>query len=113
MVLSEQGRLRDAEGYFGKALKIFPAYALAHYQLGRVHLRNGGNQEARRELEVAVSLQQQFPEAWYQLGQVYRKLGMKSEAVVALERFKQYRTADYSEREQLLRQLRETVQSGF
>jgi tetratricopeptide (TPR) repeat protein len=63
-----------------KAEALDPALADAHYQLGKVALREGNVREALRELETACHLDPKTSKNHYALAQVYRKLGRTSDA---------------------------------
>jgi tetratricopeptide (TPR) repeat protein len=111
MILVTENRLDEAVASLQKSLSLKPDYALAHYQFGRVLSRQGANEKARQELEQAVAVQPNLVEAWYQLSQTYQRLGMKAEAAQAMTKFRQYRSAQYHERQELLEQIREAVTS--
>jgi tetratricopeptide (TPR) repeat protein len=95
-----------------KALTLDPSYALAHYQLGRVLARTGRYPEARDELEKAIALQHDLLEAYYQLGHTYLRLGEQQKAEQALATFKKYRGVEYSERQEVLKQMQHAVAGG-
>ena len=69
------------------AAKLDPAYALTHYNLGRIYKQMEQYDHARTELETAVKLRPNLGEAWYQLGAVYRQLGMAEQSRKAYETF--------------------------
>ena len=63
----------------------------------------------RAELERAVALQPDSPEAYYLLQHTYLRLGEKEKAENALATFKKYHAAEYSERQDLLKQMQKIV----
>lgn len=109
--LVSQNRVHEALELFHRALVAFPNYALAHYQLGRTQERLGRPAEARVELEKAIALQPDLPEAWYHLAQTYRKLGMREKSDQALATFKRYDATEYTERQQMLKEARRAIQA--
>lgn len=63
-----RGKLLDAQDYALRAVKILPASAPAHYQLGRVYLEQGRSTQAESQFREAVTLDNNFPAARYALG---------------------------------------------
>lgn len=63
-----------------KAETLDPALAEAHYELGKLALRNGNTREAVRELETAVKLAPKSSKNHYGLAQAYRKMARDSDA---------------------------------
>jgi hypothetical protein len=61
-------------------------------------------------LEKAVALQPEFPEAYYQLGHVEMRLGEKEKGRQALANFQKFRAAEYSERQEIMKQARQIIQ---
>ncbi len=85
MLLWDQGRENgDAEAraveLLRKAEMLDSTLADAHYQLGKVALREGNVREALRELETACRLDPKTGKNHYALAQVYRKLGRSADA---------------------------------
>ena len=109
MALLSENRVSEALAPLRKAIALDPSYALAHYQLGRLWTRNGRYSEASAELEKAIALQPDLSEAYYQIGQAYRRLGEKEKADRALELFRKYHAAEYSERQEVLKEMQEVV----
>ena len=109
MALLSENRMSEALAPLQKAIALDPSYALAHYQLGRLWTRNGSYSEASAELEKAIALQPDLSEAYYQIGQAYRRLGEKEKADRALELFRKYHAAEYSERQEVLKEMQEVV----
>jgi tetratricopeptide (TPR) repeat protein len=109
MALLSENRMAEALAPLEKAVALDPSYALAHYQLGRLWTRSGRYSEASAELEKAVALQPDLSEAYYQIGQAYRRLGEKEKADRALDLFRKHHAAEYSERQEALKEMQEVV----
>ncbi len=62
------------------AIRLDGTQAVAHYQLGRLALRQGRTEEALQELETAARLDPKSPRVHYMLATAYRKLGRKKDA---------------------------------
>jgi predicted Zn-dependent protease len=112
MVLFSEGNIPGAREHFEKALALNPAYALAHYQLGRLLARDGKYADARDELERAATLQPDMGEAYYQLGNTYMRVGEKDKAAEAFAKFRKYRSTEYNERQEMLQQVHDAVTGG-
>jgi Flp pilus assembly protein TadD len=63
-----------------KAEALDPTLPEAHYELGKLALRDGNMHEALRQMETAVKLDPQSGKNHYGLAQAYRKLGRGAEA---------------------------------
>lgn len=78
------GKLNEAISEFEKALKVNPNSTQAYHGLGRVHFKQGLNDQALKELEKAISLEpeQAWVRAWCHitLGQIYAQKGEKEKA---------------------------------
>ena len=70
-----------------KAVALDGSLAEAHYQLGKLALREDRIREAQQELEAAVKLDPNSSKNHYGLAQVYRKLDRASDAAHEVERF--------------------------
>jgi cytochrome c-type biogenesis protein CcmH/NrfG len=64
----------------------------------------------KRELEHALALQPDLPEAYYQLAMIYTRRGESQKAAEALSVFHRYRAAEANERSEILRQAQQAVQ---
>jgi len=111
MVLLSENRSQEALPYFQRALALDPSYALAHYQLGRLYARASQYHEARAELEKAVGLQPDLAEAYYQLAHTYQRLDEEQKADQAMQTFKKYRGEEYTERQEVLKEVQNVVKS--
>ena len=107
MILLADGNSRQAIAFLEKAVKENPAYALSHYHLGRALAFEEKWARAGLELETAVKRKPDLSEAYYHLSRVYRKLGRTEDEAHALEKFRKSRAREDTEREQLLRMVRE------
>jgi tetratricopeptide (TPR) repeat protein len=112
MVLSSDNQLPEALVHFQTALTVMPNYALAYYQAGRVLARSGKYEEAANDFEKAVAQQPNLTEAYYHLAQTYRKLGETEKAQTALANFLKNNSAEYSERQDMLKQMQEIVRDS-
>jgi tetratricopeptide (TPR) repeat protein len=83
--------LDEAGEELGKAIALNPALAQARIDLATLLRMRGDFLAARTQLEAAVKLDPASSEAYYQLMQVYRKLGQPQKAVVALQKFRQFK----------------------
>ena len=108
--MASEDHLAEARERFQKTLRLDPSYALAHYQMGRLLARTGKPEEARQELEKAISLQPDLSEAYYALSRTYYKLGDKEKGDQALALFRRLRAAEYTERQEILRQMQQAIQ---
>ncbi len=70
-----------------KAIALDGSLAEAHYQLGKLALREDRIREARQELEAAVKLDSASSKNHYALAQVYRKLARTADAAREVEQF--------------------------
>ncbi|MBT5803250.1 MAG: tetratricopeptide repeat protein, partial [Gemmatimonadetes bacterium] len=59
------------------------------YNIAQVHIERGDEEEAIRHLRQAIEHKVNDPEAYYQLGGLYYKLGKAREARLSFERFLQ------------------------
>jgi Flp pilus assembly protein TadD len=109
MLRAAQNRDDEAEAEFREALRLNPSYALPHFQLGKVLARKGQTAEAITELQRAVELQQETPEAYYQLALLLRRTGQPEKAQEAMARFNKLKEASASERDEVIRQLQDTL----
>jgi len=70
-----------------KAEALDPSLAEAHYQLGKLALRDDNVREAWRQLEAAVRLDPKSSKNHYGLAQVYRRLGRTADAAREVQLF--------------------------
>jgi tetratricopeptide (TPR) repeat protein len=66
----KKGRWAAAAGYFKKALSVYPRYALAWVELGRMQIRQNDFQEAEHSLQEAVSHDSGLLPAYAELARV-------------------------------------------
>lgn len=79
--LAREGRLDEAAGAFLQALRISPADADFHNELGIVHARQGRLAEAIDYHREAIRLKPDFPDAHNNLGNALRLTGRQAEAI--------------------------------
>jgi len=79
-----------------KSEALDPALPEAHYELGKLALRDGNTREALRELETAVNLDPKSSKNHYSLAQVYRKLGRGGDAAREVQLFQALKAKENS-----------------
>ena len=90
LLLSLLGDVQAGIREVRRATDLLPNYAPAHFHLGRLYNQAGDYEHAREELEIAVRLQPgDLPEAYYQLGAVYHRLGNEEKSRQAYQKFEQ------------------------
>jgi tetratricopeptide (TPR) repeat protein len=77
-----------------KAIALDGSLAEAHYQLGKLALREDRVREAQLELEAAVKLDSRSSKNHYALAQVFRKLGRKADAAHEVAQFQALKTKE-------------------
>ena len=83
VILQNLDKLKDAELFTRKAIKINPKYANAHYNLGNI-LRNLGKlKEAEISTRKAIALNPKYANAYSNLGLILKDLGQLKEAEVS------------------------------
>ena len=85
-VYAARGWIADAEEEFRQALELWPDYALAHRELGRLLYEAGRLDEAADHLKMAVEYDAADPLAHFSLGRVLLALELPEEAGGAFER---------------------------
>jgi hypothetical protein len=88
-------RLAAAEKEFHKAVEIYPAYANAWSDLGRVRLQEGKTNAAREALQKALAADSKLVEPYVQLGEQAAREQNWSEAGLNLDRALQLDPVDY------------------
>jgi tetratricopeptide (TPR) repeat protein len=79
------GRFDDAERYFVETVRLDPANADMHFNLGYVYDQQRKFLQAISAFKEAVRLKPGIDRAWYGLGMAYAALGRHQEAAQALE----------------------------
>ncbi len=77
-------RLKEAIGCYSEALKLKPAYAEAHYNLGCALSEGEELESASACYRRALHLRPHYPEAHNNLGAALRQLGRPGEAIASL-----------------------------
>ena len=80
----------EAVRYYERASEVGPDLPQPRCLLGASYLRLGRLDDARRELELAVTLDPQYGDAYYNLGLLYGELGMGAQQLEAFERYLEY-----------------------
>ncbi len=100
LLLSLLGDVQTGLSQVLKARDLLPSYAPIHFHLGRLYLQSGDLAQARDEFETAVRLQpDDLPEAYYQLGNVYHRLGNEEKSRQAYQEFQELKAKRKSETE--------------
>lgn len=85
------------------AQRKIPSCGVCYLTESKAHEAQGNLDAAIADLEIATRLDPSFPEAWYRLAALYRRVGRSAEASQAQDRFQKLK-ADKEEREvQMLR----------
>jgi tetratricopeptide (TPR) repeat protein len=86
------------------AQRAIPSCTLCYLTESKAHQAQGNVEAAIDDLETAVRLDPDFPEAWYRLAALYRSVGRSTDASRAQDHFQELK-ADKEEREtQMLRE---------
>ena len=88
-VLDLRQETDEAVKLLREILRAQPDYADAHQTLGKILVKKQDLQGALEHIEAAVRLAPNDPAKYYQLGEVYRRLGRMDEAQQAFTRFQQ------------------------
>ncbi len=84
--LLAEGRLREAEASYRRAIEADPGAAVSHVNLGFVLDELGHRDEAVQVLERAVALDERQADAWFLLGRIAATQRRNDDAVAALTR---------------------------
>jgi tetratricopeptide (TPR) repeat protein len=102
----EFGRYDEAAALFGQAVRQEPDNPDARFYLGKIAMRGGDLDVARGHFEAVVKREpRRFPEAFRQLGMIYRDRGLPREARKAFETFLSLATPGSAEAEDVKRML--------
>lgn len=85
-LLLRQGRRKDAEARYLRAVKLDKDFAAAWNNLGVVRFALGRKSEAKIAYRKAVAIQPNYALAWYNLGVVLDALNYYTQAIKAYER---------------------------
>ncbi len=85
ILLREVGNEREAEIELKISSSMNPKFSLAHYELGRMYMRNGEYDDAESELLKALKKDPDFPLPYVKLGDVYLSKGDVENAVKMYE----------------------------
>lgn len=85
-LLLKQGRRKDAEARYTRAVKLDKNFAAAWNNLGVVRYALGRKSEAKLAYRKAVAIQPNYALAWYNLGVVLDAENFYTEAIHAYER---------------------------
>jgi tetratricopeptide (TPR) repeat protein len=86
------------------AQREIPSCSLCYLTQSKAHQAQGNFEAAIADLEIAIRLDSSFPEAWYRLASLYRRVGRSADAARAQDQFQKLK-ADTEGREiQMLRE---------
>jgi tetratricopeptide (TPR) repeat protein len=86
------------------AQREIPSCSLCYLAESKAHQAQGNVEAAIADLEIAIRLDTSFPEAWYRLASLYRRVGRSADASRAQDQFQKLK-ADKEGREiQMLRE---------
>lgn len=79
---NKQGKIKEAIGYYTRALALKPDSPELYYVRGRAYRQNDQLKEAADDLSRSVKLKPAYAEAYNQRGVTYIGLGKQQEALV-------------------------------
>ena len=94
VALHQQGRLREAEKLYARALKAAPEHFDALHLLGLAKAQGGQMGEAYRLMSAALKLNPKAPDAWMNLANVLHALKRDAEALDCLDKALALRPGD-------------------
>ena len=92
MILSDLGKLQEAELSTQKAIEIKPDYAEAHYNLGNILRDLGKSDQAELSYRKALELNPDLAEAHFNLGNILKDLGKLKESRLCSEKIMSLRS---------------------
>jgi tetratricopeptide (TPR) repeat protein len=85
-IYADEGKLDEARSQIETAIKIFPGFPFAYYELGHVMRLQGRTDEALRAYQRAVRVGPDYGDAYYQIGKIYEQMEKPVEATEAYRR---------------------------
>jgi tetratricopeptide (TPR) repeat protein len=86
------------------AQRDIPSCSLCHLTESKAHQAQGNVAQAIADLEIAVRLDPSFPEAWYRLASLYRRVGRSRDASWAQDQFQKLKADNEGREIQMLRE---------
>ena len=86
------------------AQREIPTCSLCYLAESKAHQAQGNFEAAIADLETAIRLDPSFPEAWYRLASLYRRVGRRADAVRAQDQFQKLKTDKEGREIQMLRE---------
>ncbi len=93
--LSHKGKPDDAVKEFQKAVTVYPKYANAWLELGRIQMQQNRNDAARESFRKAIDADAKLVDAWAQLGLMAAQSGNWADATESLGRALKLDPVDY------------------
>jgi Flp pilus assembly protein TadD len=86
------------------AQRKIPSCSLCYLTESKAHQAQGNFEAAIADLKVATRLDPSFPEAWYHLASLYRRVGRSADASRAQDRFQELKADKEGREVQMLRE---------
>jgi tetratricopeptide (TPR) repeat protein len=98
--LAEQSTYDEAVNLLKSLLERDPNHSKAYFALGKIAFQQDRYSDAADHLKKSVELDHDFGTASYLLGRAYMKLGQKTLADEAFDRFRQLSAREQAERKE-------------
>jgi tetratricopeptide (TPR) repeat protein len=86
------------------AQREMPSCSLCYLTESKAHQSQGNFEAAIADLKIAIRLDSRFPEAWYRLASLYRRVGRSADASRAQAQFQQLKADEEGREIQMLRE---------
>jgi tetratricopeptide (TPR) repeat protein len=81
LVLTDEGKYREAMEHYEQAIRIFPEYAFAYNNRGSLYITLGLNEQALNDFNQAIALREDRYEAYNNRGLVFANTGQYEQAI--------------------------------
>ena len=92
--LLKRNRATEAVDYLKRAIALKPAWGKPRVFLGKAYLLLGSTDKALAEFTQSAERDPEYAEGYYQLGQLYRRMGNLEASDGALKRFRELRNKE-------------------